>query len=419
MPSSRFPEGSPAARAASTLEVPPTYFAPARREPLEAILAQHQAIARRSEFVSLLEALPHPVVVLGALRQIVFANAAFLGLTASRLPTDPVEGGRPRGGHVLDDVLGSRPGEALGCRYAEVEAGGCGTSRFCRECEAVQTILSSQAGVSAVQECSISLESGEALDIEVHARPLELDDRSYTMFTVIDRSDEKRRRTLERIFFHDVLNSAGGLVGFAELLAHLPSSDDTKACARAIARLAESIVEEIRAQRDLLAAESHELELHPQPFNPADLAEQVAHLYRTVGLTRQRKVAVEVEPETLLCTDMLALRRVLSNMLKNAIEATGPADEIVVSGAARDDGFVFSVYNPGVIPTDVALRIFKRSFSTKGEGRGLGTYSIRLIGEKWLKGRVWFTSSVLDGTTFSIWVPNLPARPIEGDRPQT
>jgi sensor histidine kinase regulating citrate/malate metabolism len=49
--------------------------------------------------------------------------------------------------------------------------------------------------------------------------------------------------------------------------------------------------------------------------------------------------------------------------------------------------------------------IFQRSFSTKGFGRGLGTYSIRLLTERYLKGSVSFTSSALSGTIFRVRYP--------------
>jgi signal transduction histidine kinase len=44
--------------------------------------------------------------------------------------------------------------------------------------------------------------------------------------------------------------------------------------------------------------------------------------------------------------------------------------------------------------------VFQRSFSTKGTGRGLGTYSIKLLTERYLGGRVWFESAEGHGTTF-------------------
>lgn len=57
------------------------------------------------------------------------------------------------------------------------------------------------------------------------------------------------------------------------------------------------------------------------------------------------------------------------------------------------------------MPYDVQLQVFQRSFSTKGIGRGLGTYSIRLLSERYLSGRVSFTSTPEAGTTFYAWYP--------------
>jgi sensor histidine kinase regulating citrate/malate metabolism len=51
------------------------------------------------------------------------------------------------------------------------------------------------------------------------------------------------------------------------------------------------------------------------------------------------------------------------------------------------------------------LQIFQRSFSTKGAGRGLGTYSIKLLGERYLHGTVSFASSAEQGTIFQISLP--------------
>jgi sensor histidine kinase regulating citrate/malate metabolism len=54
---------------------------------------------------------------------------------------------------------------------------------------------------------------------------------------------------------------------------------------------------------------------------------------------------------------------------------------------------------------DVQLQLFQRSFSTKGKGRGLGTYSIKLLTENYLKGKVRFETRRESGTTFFIKIP--------------
>ncbi|MCC6352468.1 MAG: ATP-binding protein, partial [Verrucomicrobiae bacterium] len=65
------------------------------------------------------------------------------------------------------------------------------------------------------------------------------------------------------------------------------------------------------------------------------------------------------------------------------------------------------VHNTGHMPRHVQLQLFKRSFSTKGEGRGLGTYSMKLLGEHYLRGTVDFTSTPESGTTFRVTFPPL------------
>jgi len=71
----------------------------------------------------------------------------------------------------------------------------------------------------------------------------------------------------------------------------------------------------------------------------------------------------------------------------------------------KEASVVFSVQNPGVMPHTTQLQIFQRSFSTRGPGRGTGTYSIKLFGEHYLKGKVWFSSSEEEGTTFFLSLP--------------
>ena len=100
------------------------------------------------------------------------------------------------------------------------------------------------------------------------------------------------------------------------------------------------------------------------------------------------------------------MRRVLSNMLKNALEATAPGQTVTLNCTERGDSAAFTVHNREVMPADVQLQIFQRSFSTKGEaGRGIGTYSIKLLGEQYLGGKVEFTSREAEGTSFVLTVP--------------
>jgi sensor histidine kinase regulating citrate/malate metabolism len=52
------------------------------------------------------------------------------------------------------------------------------------------------------------------------------------------------------------------------------------------------------------------------------------------------------------------------------------------------------------------MQVFRRSYCTKSTvGRGIGTYSAKLIMERYLGGSLTFTSSEEEGTTFAVVLP--------------
>jgi sensor histidine kinase regulating citrate/malate metabolism len=66
----------------------------------------------------------------------------------------------------------------------------------------------------------------------------------------------------------------------------------------------------------------------------------------------------------------------------------------------------FRVHNDAVMPEMIRLQVFRRSFSTKSPlGRGIGTYSAKLVTERYLGGSLSFSSSEEQGTTFAVTLP--------------
>jgi len=93
-------------------------------------------------------------------------------------------------------------------------------------------------------------------------------------------------------------------------------------------------------------------------------------------------------------------------MLKNAFEASNDGDTVRLWVDNLDDVTIIKVWNKCFIPEDLQLRIFQKYFSTKDEiGRGVGTYSMKFLGEKILKCKVGFESSEIKGTVFWIAIP--------------
>jgi signal transduction histidine kinase len=106
-------------------------------------------------------------------------------------------------------------------------------------------------------------------------------------------------------------------------------------------------------------------------------------------------------------TDPAILGRILRNMVMNAIEAMPTGGQVRI-GYDHLDQTRFVVHNSGCMPPEVADRVFQRSFSTKApQGRGLGTYGMKVLGETVLGGKVGFTTSWVEGTQFFIELPTV------------
>ncbi len=375
---------------AASSDGPSSEFAPFERRPLQDILRQSDALSKASLLTRTLDAMPTPCIILNKERQIVFANRAFLGVL----------------GHVdLPTALGLRPGEALDCLHAFERHEGCGTTEFCRTCGAVRSILVSQQGTQDVQECRIIRRGDtDALDLRVWATPITVGNETFTMFTAADISDEKRRAVLERIFLHDIVNTAGAILGCSELLEE-SSGEDLDKFRKKIQLLSARLMEEVDGQRQLIAAESGELFVNPSPVETLELLDQIVAQYS--GNARGRLIRISpASRNTSFKSDRVLLRRVIGNLLKNAIDASSKGETITIGSAQTEHGIEFWVHNPGAMERDVQLQVFQRSFSTKGVGRGLGTYSVRLLTQRYLKGTVSFTSSPEEGTIFRVTYPH-------------
>ena len=370
-----------------------TKFAPAERAPAATVKRQSLSLRDDPRYCEIIEAMPHIVMILNPQRQIVYANRVLLESLGL--------------GGDFDAICGLRPGEALRCIRAGESDNGCGTTEFCTRCGAVSAILAGLTGKETSQECRIIDESGAASDFLVWAKPLDIDDTIFVALSILDISHEKRRHVLERIFFHDVMNTATGIKGFADLTAYTdPSPEEMKEKVDIIRDLSEMLIGEINAQKLLLDAENDDLDLVLDAFSAKDFVTEMMALFINHEMAKGRNIVVDpASGDAEMVSDRTLLQRVVGNMIKNALEASKPGETVTLASLPGKDTIRFTVHNAAAMTRDAQLQIFQRSFSTKGAGRGLGTYSMKLLTTRYLEGDVTFTSNEADGTTFEAVYP--------------
>jgi len=371
-----------------------THEALIKRSSLKEVLIENKNITSSEYITQISNALNSIFMILNENRQIIFANKHLLSFLSI---TD-------------ENLLGKRPGEILYCKNATKLPTGCGTHEYCQECGALNTILSALDGKTVENECRISsIIDGQnvSFDLLVKGQPFHYENRQYVLFSIIDISDKKRKKILEKTFFHDILNTAGGVIGFSRMLKdNLKDGDlENYEMAEVLYDISDNLIKEIKSQQLLLAAENNNLKLDITEFQTIEFLKKTINLIEKNDAVKNRNINLSVPKDITIKTDRVLLQKIIINMIKNAAEAVSKEETVTVKAEENETNIIFSIHNKSYINKSTQAQIFQRSFSTKGVNRGIGTYSIKLFGENYLKGKVWFESTEENGTTFYLEIP--------------
>ena len=370
-----------------------TYFAPVKRTGRRRFASQVKSIIASPVMKMLLEATTGLVVVVNENRQIVGMNDAF-----------PVA-------HGISDpatVLGLRLGEALNCAHAAKWPHGCGTTPDCVTCGATIAMMEAvNGGKISEKNCTLIVEKDGATYercLSIRAQPLKVDDNKWILIFVQDVTHQHSLTALEHVFFHDINNILSALVCNSNLLAR-EMPDQYRAWQ--IQNAAKRLYSEVTLQRFLSNQKEGAQLLKMAQVSTCRINEEVEQILYAHPESHNRKLE-QMWPDTeiQIRTDVHLLSRVLGNMLLNALEATAEDGTVRLTTGVNDTHIMWEVWNDAYIPPEVQSRIFQKHFSTKAStGRGMGTHAMKLLGEKYLNGKVTFISSPENGTTFRYTYP--------------
>lgn len=373
-----------------------TKYAPAERATKEELEHQINLFKDNKVLNEYLSKIPMVFLIINKYRQIVYLNKIALEFS---------------GLNEVAEVIGKRPGEMVGCIHSNEEEGGCGTSESCTYCGALRVVLESQRQERSKPtsgECQLTVNNGyeeKSFDLSVWGMNININREQFIIVTLQDIQDKKWRAFLERIFFHDILNTATGLKGTIELLVKYKDKVNTEELMMRAENITENLIEEIKCQQLLIAAENNVLEPSISSLTSTDPLNEIVKTYENHDLSKRKTIRIEPQSKKIeIHSDRTLLRRILSNMVINALEAVPENSYVTLGCELEGDMIKYWVHNPGYIPREIQLQIFNRSFSTKGKGRGLGTYSMKLL-SRFLQGDVTFTTSKENGTTFTATYP--------------
>ncbi|MBU8921972.1 MAG: PAS domain S-box protein [Bacteroidales bacterium] len=112
------------------------------------------------------------------------------------------------------------------------------------------------------------------------------------------------------------------------------------------------------------------VDLRPEAIDAGGFIESIVSGYRGAG---QIKVIHEAGDPAVLMADMEALRKILVNLIENAMDAISERGQVVVTHRVTGDKVEIIVVDSGSgLPPEVEERLFEPYFSTKTNGTGLG-----------------------------------------------
>lgn len=185
---------------------------------------------------------------------------------------------------------------------------------------------------------------------------------------------------LTRVLTHEIMNTITPITSLSgTLLKHIEM--DTQNGENSNQKLQTGLETIRKTGEELLRfAQTYRRFTHIPTPSPA-LFYAKTFLERMASLS-PRTIKTQTEPQDLLIyADESLISHVMNNLLKNAMEATTPDDDICIKAwTDNQEAVIIDVTNKGnIIPANVAEQIFVPFFTTKPEGTGIGLSLARQI----------------------------------------
>ena len=136
------------------------------------------------------------------------------------------------------------------------------------------------------------------------------------------------------------------------------------------------------------------------------LPDLVSAIVSSVKIPSNVQVAVDIRTEpSQLMLDPTLIRRVLTNLILNAIQAMPNGGKLTIKGAKEGNSIAFAVRDTGVgIAPETIGKIFDPFFTTKAQGQGLGLPVCKRLVEAH-GGTIDVMSRIGEGSTFTFRIP--------------
>ncbi len=232
---------------------------------------------------------------------------------------------------------------------------------------------------------------------------------------------QKVRDDLMKMIVHDLKTPLTSVLATLEMARDGDFGALTPPQARALSDAegkAEDLLALIEDLLEVARIEEQTITLQPEPIAPAALLAEIVYdwglRFKQEGATATVDVA---DDAPVFRADKVLLKRVLSNLVQNALTHTAGPVHLALEARADANGILFTVADDGPgIPSEYQEIIFRKfervraANAPRVRSSGLGLTFCRLAVESH-GGRIWVKSVEGDGSTFYVQLPITPAEP--------
>lgn len=207
---------------------------------------------------------------------------------------------------------------------------------------------------------------------------------------------------------HDIRNPLQSIEGSLYLAKEALDSMPSQVTEKKDLEEALDSIEQQTVYINKIVADLQDYARPPKPeleeINPKQLIEDTLHL---IPMPQNIHLSVTIEEDTpKIMADSTMMKRVLTNLLTNALQAMPKGGKLTVTVSKKGGNVHISVQDTGVgIPEEVRPKLFQPMFTTKSKGQGFGLAVCKRLIEAH-KGEITFESEVGKGTTFTVSVPS-------------
>jgi signal transduction histidine kinase len=206
---------------------------------------------------------------------------------------------------------------------------------------------------------------------------------------------------------HDIRNPLQAIAGDLYLIdndtASLPDNETKKSLHESVNSIQANLLYIAKIVEDL---QDYAKEQKPK-LEKVEINKVIEEVMKLIIIPHNQEVKIDIPqgfPQ--IASDFSMLKRALSNLVNNAVQAMPSGGQLAVRAYCKDIRVFISVEDSGEgVPDEIKPKLFEPMFTTKAKGQRLGLAVAKRLVEA-LGGTIRFESEKGKGTKFTIELPN-------------